>query len=206
MKKYLCVLLIAILPTVAMSQHVITRPSKASTTKTTKSAKKKSSTSSVTRKKGNAAVEKDKEAAEAAIVKGRITHVEEKKSVNDDEVFKSDRVSDAFGKGPKIKDSLYVNVSTGAMNGNASFGGGLVGYTVEHWGRPHSRSAGTITIRVTVNPRGKVIKATYAGGTGDARNDSQARRSCIEAAKQSQFSVPLNRTTDGVGTITWRFI
>ena len=66
--------------------------------------------------------------------------------------------------------------------------------------------AGTITIRVTVNPRGKVIKATYAGGTGEARNNTKARQSCIEAAMQSQFSVPLNRTTDGVGTITWRFI
>ena len=110
------------------------------------------------------------------------------------------------GKGSKSEGSPNGNSATGALQGHASLGDGLVGYTVERWGRPHSTSAGTITIRVTVNPRGKVIKASYAGGTGEARNNTKARQSCIEAAKQSQFSVPLNRTTDGVGTITWRFI
>ncbi len=112
----------------------------------------------------------------------------------------------AQGKGSKTEGSPNGNASTGKLQGHASLGDGLVGYTVERWGRPHSTSAGTITIRVTVNPRGKVTKATYAGGTGEARNNTKARQSCIEAALQSQFSVPLNRTTDGVGTITWRFI
>lgn len=112
----------------------------------------------------------------------------------------------ASGKGSKTEGSQNGNSRTGALQGHASLGDGLVGYTVERWGRPHSTSAGTITIRVTVNPRGKVTKATYAGGTGEARNNTKARQSCIEAAMQSQFSVPLNRTTDGVGTITWRFI
>lgn len=112
----------------------------------------------------------------------------------------------AKGSGSKTEGSPNGNASTGKLQGHASLGDGLVGYTVERWGRPHSTSAGTITIRVTVNPRGKVIKATYAGGTGEARNNTAARQSCIEAALQSQFSVPLNRTTDGVGTITWRFI
>lgn len=112
----------------------------------------------------------------------------------------------ASGKGSKTEGSPNGNASTGKLQGHASLGDGLVGYTVERWGRPHSTSAGTIIIRVTVNPRGKVTKATYVGGTGEARNNAAARQSCIDESLKSQFRVPLNRTTDGVGTITWRFI
>ena len=83
---------------------------------------------------------------------------------------------------------------------------GLVGYTAEYWGRPHSKWTGKINVLVRVNPCGKVIEAHAVSGSGEAWSHPEVRRSCEQAALKSAFSVPKNRTTEGIGTITWRFI
>lgn len=82
---------------------------------------------------------------------------------------------------------------------------GLEGYTLASWGRPNSPVQGVVKIQVRVNSRGKVISANYAGGSGSAAGNLSVRRSCEQASLKSQFSVPKNTTTEGVGMITWRF-
>lgn len=122
---------------------------------------------------------------------------------------KNDRVKDAFGKSTGTTTS-----KTGSPDGNASQGersgqpgiSGLVGYTAEYWGRPHSKWTGKINVQVRVNPRGKVIEAHAVSGSGEAWAHPEVRRSCEQAARESAFSVPKNRTSEGIGTITWRFI
>ena len=42
-----------------------------------------------------------------------------------------------------------------------------------------------------------------AGGT---ISDAAARQSCLSESYKCRFSVPLNRTTEGIGTIIWRFV
>ncbi len=83
---------------------------------------------------------------------------------------------------------------------------GLVGYTAEYWGRPHSKWTGKVNVKVRVDPRGKVIEAHAVSGSGEAWAHPEVRRSCEQAARESAFSVPKNRTSEGIGTITWRFI
>ncbi len=82
---------------------------------------------------------------------------------------------------------------------------GLEGYTLASWGRPNSSVQGVVKIQVRVNSRGKVISANYAGGSGSAASNMSVRRSCEQASLQSQFSVPKNTITEGVGVITWKF-
>jgi len=122
---------------------------------------------------------------------------------------KNDRVKDAFGK-----SSGTTTSKTGSPDGNATTGersgqpgiSGLVGYTAEYWGRPHSKWTGKINVLVHVNPRGKVTQARAVSGSGEAWSHPEVRRSCEQAALKSAFSVPKNRTTEGIGTITWTFI
>ena len=122
---------------------------------------------------------------------------------------KTDRVKDAFGKSTGTTTS-----KTGSPAGNANTGersgqpgiSGLVGYTAEYWGRPHSKWTGKVNVQVRVNPRGKVIEAHAVSGSGEAWAHPEVRRSCEQAARESAFSVPKNRTSEGIGTITWRFI
>ena len=122
---------------------------------------------------------------------------------------KTDRVKDAFGK-----STGTTNSKTGSPAGNANTGersgqpgiSGLVGYTAEYWGRPHSKWTGKVNVQVRVNPRGKVIEAHAVSGSGEAWAHPEVRRSCEQAARESAFSVPKNRTSEGIGTITWRFI
>lgn len=90
-----------------------------------------------------------------------------------------------------------------SASGHGSLGSGLVGYTVAHWGRPHSRYEGTVVVRVHVSARGQVTRAEIAGGT---ISDAAARQSCLSESYKCRFSVPLNRTTEGIGTIIWRFV
>ncbi len=82
-----------------------------------------------------------------------------------------------------------------------------MGYTLENWAKPNpnSRWSGTVQVKVRVNTRGKVVEAHAVGGTGEAYTHSEIRRACEEAAKKSAFSVPTNTTTEGVGTITYRW-
>ena len=122
---------------------------------------------------------------------------------------KTDRVKDAFGK-----STGTTNSKTGSPAGNANTGersgqpgiSGLVGYTAEYWGRPHSKWTGKVNVQVRVNPRGKVIEAHAVSGSGEAWAHPEVRRSCEQAARESAFSVPKNRTSEGIGTITWRVI
>ena len=90
-----------------------------------------------------------------------------------------------------------------SASGYGSLGSGLVGYTVAHWGRPHSRYEGTVVVRVHVSARGQVTRAEIAGGT---ISDAAARQSCLSESYKCRFSVPLNRTIEGIGTIIWRFV
>lgn len=122
---------------------------------------------------------------------------------------KTDKVADAFGKskatGSGKQGSPDSNADQGERRGQPGISG-LVGYTAEYWGRPHSRWTGKVNVQVRVNPRGKVIEAHAVSGSGEAWAHPEVRRSCEQAARESAFSVPKNRTSEGIGTITWRFI
>ena len=121
------------------------------------------------------------------------------------------KVKNAFGKGNGNgggkQGSPNGNSSEGVLTGKPSIGG-LVGYTLEHWAKPvpNSKWSGTVTVRVTVNPRGQVIKATATGATGALASHPEVRRACEQAALKSSFSVPKNTMTEGIGTVTyiWR--
>lgn len=95
--------------------------------------------------------------------------------------------------------------STARTSSGAPGVSGLEGYTLANWGKPNSPSNGVVRIQVRVNSRGKVISANYVGGSGAAASNMSVRRSCERASMESQFSVPKNTTTEGVGIITWRF-
>lgn len=115
----------------------------------------------------------------------------------------------AFGKssgnGDGREGSPNGNSSTGARSGSPGVSGLPTGYSVASWGRPHSPAEGTLRIMVKVNSRGKVISARYVSGSGPASSITAVRSSCVSAALQSQFRVPLNTITVAVGYITWRF-
>lgn len=104
------------------------------------------------------------------------------------------------GKSGSVEGNSTTDVASGAPGVS-----GLEGYTLSSWGRPSSPVHGTVNIKVRVNARGKVISASYAGGSGSAASNAAVRRSCEQASLQSQFSVPNSTTTEGVGIITWRF-
>ena len=122
---------------------------------------------------------------------------------------KTDRVKDAFGKnsgsGSGKQGSPDGNADQGERRGQPGISG-LLGYTAEYWGRPHSKWTGKVNVQVRVSPRGKVIEAHAVSGSGEAWAHPEVRRSCEQAARESAFSVPKNRTSEGIGTITWRFI
>ncbi|MCQ2290563.1 MAG: hypothetical protein MJZ63_04735 [Muribaculaceae bacterium] len=118
------------------------------------------------------------------------------------------RMKNAFGKGTgsgKTQGTPDGGSSTGDVEGHGTIGSGLVGYTGSYWGRPHSRYEGSVTVKVTVNPRGNVISAKAVSGTGEAWKHQEVRAYCERESLKSRFSVPTNRTTNGDGTITWRF-
>lgn len=120
----------------------------------------------------------------------------------------SKRMKNAFGKGSgsgKTQGSPDGGSNVGDISGHGTIGSGLVGYTGSYWGRPHSRYEGSITVRVTVNPRGNVISARAVSGTGEAWRHQDVRSYCERESLKSRFAVPTNRTTNGEGTITWRF-
>lgn len=120
----------------------------------------------------------------------------------------NNRVKNAFGKGNGSgggqQGSPNGNSKEGVLAGKPSIGG-LVGYTLEHWAKPvpNSKWSGTVTVRVTVNPRGQVIKATATGATGALASHPEVRRACEQAALKSSFSVPKNTMTEGIGTVTY---
>lgn len=101
---------------------------------------------------------------------------------------------------------------SGSPNGNASHGAlsgapgtSLRGRTLESWARPTGRATGTIVVSVRVNRQGIVTAASYSHGTGAVAASTAARQSCVQAAKNSRFSVSHDAPTEQRGTITYRF-
>ncbi|MBO4803727.1 MAG: hypothetical protein J5503_04195 [Muribaculaceae bacterium] len=142
--------------------------------------------------------------AEAKETKSK-TSTEQKTSTSN---ATDNKVKNAFGKGNGSgggqQGSPNGNSSQGVLAGKPSIGG-LVGYTLEHWAKPvpNSKWSGTVTVRVTVNPRGQVTKATATGATGALASHPEVRRACEQAALKSSFSVPKNTMTEGIGTVTY---
>lgn len=101
---------------------------------------------------------------------------------------------------------------SGSPNGNADHGAlsgapgtSLKGRTLESWARPTGRATGTIVVSVRVNRQGHVIAASYSRGTGAVAANTAARQSCVQAAKNSRFSVSTEAPAEQTGTITYKF-
>ncbi len=120
----------------------------------------------------------------------------------------NNRVKNAFGKGNGNgggkQGSAGGNSNQGVLAGKPGISG-LVGYTLDYWAKPvpNSKWSGRVTVRVTVDPRGKVTSAKATGATGDLASHPEVRRACEQAALKSQFSVPKNTMTEGIGTVTY---
>ena len=120
----------------------------------------------------------------------------------------NNRVKNAFGsgngKGGGQQGSANGNSNQGVLAGKPGIGG-LVGYTLDYWAKPvpNSKWSGRVTVRVTVNPRGQVTKASAISATGDLASHPEVRRACEQAALKSRFSVPKNTMTEGIGTVTY---
>lgn len=102
----------------------------------------------------------------------------------------------------------------GSVDGNVSGKGGALagqpganvkGRTLAKWSSPSATSSGTITVAVRVDRKGRVTSATYHSGTGTVASSSAARRSCIQAALGSSFSVADDAPAEQTGQITYRF-
>ena len=123
----------------------------------------------------------------------------------------SNRVKNAFGNGNGSgggkQGSPEGNSNQGQLAGKPGISG-LVGYTLDYWAKPvpNSKWSGTITVKVTVNPRGKVINAVYSSSSGEIANHIEMRKACIEAALKSSFSVPKNTLSEAIGYVTYRWI
>lgn len=94
------------------------------------------------------------------------------------------------------------NSETGVISGAPGVSSGL---TLSNWVKTTSTKSGSVVIAVTVNPQGKVTKATFQSGTGAAGADTQIRSRCEQASLKCSFSVKKGETKDQRGTITWRF-
>ena len=118
----------------------------------------------------------------------------------------SNRVKNAFGSGNGggQQGTAGGNSNQGVLAGKPGISG-LVGYTLDYWAKPvpNSKWSGRVTVRVTVNPRGQVIKANAVSATGDLASHPEVRRACEQAALKSSFSVPKNTMTEGIGTVTY---
>lgn len=120
----------------------------------------------------------------------------------------NNRVKNAFGNGNGNgggkQGSAGGNSNQGVLAGKPGISG-LVGYTLDYWAKPvpNSKWSGRVTVRVTVDPRGKVTSAKATGATGDLASHPEVRRACEQAALKSQFSVPKNTMTEGIGTVTY---
>ena len=79
-----------------------------------------------------------------------------------------------------------------------------MGYTPKVFPKPHGPISGTVVVKVRVKADGKVHTAEVVEGSSSIK-DATVRRECINKALASQFSVPNNKTTEGVGTIKYVF-
>ena len=120
----------------------------------------------------------------------------------------SNKVKNAFGKGTGSgggqQGSEGGNSNQGVLAGKPGISG-LIGYTLDYWAKPvpNSKWSGRVTVRVTVDPRGKVTTAKAVSATGDLASHPEVRRACEQAALKSSFSVPKNTMTEGIGTVTY---
>lgn len=163
-------------------------------------------------KKSGPAKENDKK-VEKPKAQDRKAEAQETKSKNTEQKSStsnatSNRVKNAFGNGGGNgggqQGTASGNSNQGVLAGKPGIGG-LVGYTLDYWAKPvpNSKWSGRVTVRVTVNPRGQVIKANAISATGDLASHPEVRRACEQAALKSSFSVPKNTMTEGIGTVTY---
>ena len=142
--------------------------------------------------------------AEAQETKAKTT-TEQKSSTSN---ATDNKVKNAFGKGNGNGGGQQGipggNSNQGVLAGKPGIGG-LVGYTLDYWAKPvpNSKWSGRVVVRVTVNPRGQVTKATAVSATGNLASHPEVRRACEQAALKSSFSVPKNTMTEGIGTVTY---
>ncbi len=87
------------------------------------------------------------------------------------------------------------------MVGKPSIGGGLAGYTEEHFPTSACPGPGTVVVRVTVTPTGNVKSATVVGGT--LRSNARACEICRGLASRSRFRVPKDAAVERSGTLTY---
>ena len=164
-------------------------------------------------KKSGPTKENDKQ-AEKPKAKDKKAEAQETKAKNTTEQKTStsnatdNKVKNAFGNG-KGNGGGQQGSPGGNSNQGVTLGkpgiSGLVGYTLEHWAKPvpNSKWSGRVVVRVNVNPRGQVTKATAISATGDLASHTEVRRACEQAALKSSFSVPKNTMTEGIGTVTY---
>lgn len=107
------------------------------------------------------------------------------------------------GKGEGVSGTGSGNAVNGTLDGSPSHT--LTGRTVISYGPNRSTKSGTIQIAITVNAKGKVTSASYAGGSGPAAGDSQLRASTVSAARNTKFSALPEGSRDQKGTLTWHF-
>lgn len=112
-----------------------------------------------------------------------------------------------FGGGNGGGDGISGTESGTAVSGSpqGTPGHNLAGRTIVKWGANSSRKSGTIHITVTVNPKGDVIEASFAGGNGAASGDMNIRNRTIAATKATKFSPLPDGSKNQKGTITWNF-
>lgn len=84
---------------------------------------------------------------------------------------------------------------------------GLVGYSLDSWAKPNpdSKWSGQVTVRVTVDPNGRVNKASVCSATGELASHSEVKKACEQAALGTSFIVPNNTSTEGIGTLTYKW-
>lgn len=163
-------------------------------------------------KKSGPTKENDKK-VEKPKAKDKLAEAKETKSKNTEQKTTasnatSNRVKNAFGSGNGNgggqQGTAGGNSNQGVLAGKPGISG-LVGYTLDYWAKPvpNSKWSGRVTVRVTVNPRGQVIKANAVSATGDLASHPEVRRACEQAALKSSFSVPKNTMTEGIGTVTY---
>ncbi len=105
-------------------------------------------------------------------------------------------VDDAF----KSNNSNTSSNNQNGTNGKPSISG-LDGYTLSYFPTAPCPGPGTVVVRVTVGPTGKVTRATVIGGS--LKSNSRACDICRGLALKSRFSVPKNTTYERTGTLTY---
>lgn len=154
-----------------------------------------------------AKVKKNEEQVEEKISKEEAAERERKK--REQELSKQVKNRVKFGKkgngdGEGKAGAESGNSLTGTVSGTP--GHTLKGRTLESFGRPQSQQSGIIRIKVRVNRDGYVVGTPeYVNGEGPAAAKKEIRTRCINASKESRFSVSLDAQAEQVGVITWRF-